>query len=78
MQEKIFIYHKNSTIMTSISHQKALLFNLNRASVSDKVKRGLAVLRSFVGSLSLTIGDVTFGMGIEPERGTADSGTWLS
>ena len=57
-----------------IPYLQHLLFTLNRTSVSDKVKRGLAVLRSFIGSLSLTIGDLTFGMGIDPERGSADSG----
>jgi hypothetical protein len=36
--------------------------------------RGLRVLKSFVASLSVTIEGVTFGLGIEPETGTADSG----
>lgn len=54
---------------------RSLLFDLDRmAGVSDRVKRGLAVLRSFISALSVTIGDVTFGLGIEPEKGSADSG----
>lgn len=54
---------------------RSLLFDLDRISgVRDKVKRGLAVLRSFIGSIQLTVRDVTFGLDIEPERGTADSG----
>ena len=54
---------------------KRLLFDLDRlAGAGNKVKRGLAVLRSFVGSLKLTVGDVTIGLDIEPERGAADSG----
>jgi len=54
---------------------KRLLFDLDRlAGAGDKVKRGLAVLRSFVGSLKLTVKDVTIGLDIEPERGAADSG----
>lgn len=56
-------------------HLRSLLYDLDRiAGTGDKVKRGLAVLRSFIGSLSLTIGDVSIGLDIEPEKGTADSG----
>jgi AAA ATPase domain len=54
---------------------RSLLFELNRiAGAGDKVKRGLAVLRSFVGSIKITLGDVDFGLDIEPEIGSADSG----
>ncbi len=38
------------------------------------MKRGLAVLRSFVGGLKVTVGDVSFGLDIDPEVGAADSG----
>ena len=41
-------------------------------SISEKVKRGLRVLSGFVGCFSAKIGDIE--IGIEPERGTADSG----
>lgn len=52
-----------------------LLFELDRiAGAGDKVKRGLAVLRSFIGSLKLSVGDITIGLDIEPEKGAADSG----
>jgi hypothetical protein len=44
------------------------------ADISDKVKRGLRVLRSFVGCFRATINEVEFGLDIDPERGTADSG----
>ena len=40
----------------------------------NKVKRGLAVLRSFIGGLKVTINDVTYGLDIEPERGAPDNG----
>lgn len=54
---------------------RALLYDLNRvAGAGDKVKRGLAVLRSFVGALKVTVGEVTFGLDIDPESGSADSG----
>jgi hypothetical protein len=56
-------------------HLRRLLFDLNRiAGIGDKVKRGLAVLRSFIGSLKFTVSDVTIGLDIEPEKGAADSG----
>lgn len=52
-----------------------LLFELDRvAGAGDKVKRALAVLRSFIGSLKLSVNDVSLGLDIEPEKGAADSG----
>lgn len=58
-----------------IPYLRSLLFELNRvAGASDKVKRGLAVLRSFIGAVKLTVNDVTIGIDIEPEHGSADSG----
>lgn len=54
---------------------RGLLYELDRAAgAGDKVKRGLAVLRSFIGSIKLTVGDVALGLDIEPAKGTADSG----
>ena len=54
---------------------RRLLYDLDRmAGAGDKVKRGLAVLRSFVGSLKVTVDDITIGLDIEPEKGSADSG----
>jgi len=56
-------------------HLRSLLFELDRiAGAGDKVKRGLRVLRSFVGSLKLTYADVTIGLDVDPEHGSADSG----
>jgi hypothetical protein len=54
---------------------RTLLYDLDRmAGVGDKVKRGLAVLRSFIGALQVTVNDITFGLDIDPEKGAADSG----
>lgn len=54
---------------------RSLLYDLDRiAGAGDKVKRGLAVLRSFIGTLNLSVGDVTIGLDIDPEKGSADSG----
>ncbi len=58
-----------------VPYLKTLLFDLDRiAGISGKVKRGLAVLRSFVNAIHVSVGDVTFGLGVEPEKGSADSG----
>jgi len=56
-------------------HLRALLFELDRmAGAGDKVKRGLRVLRSFLGVLKVTFSDITIGLDIDPEKGSADSG----
>ena len=56
-------------------HLRTLLYDLDRvAGAGDKAKRGLAVLRSFIGALKITVGEVTFGLDIDPETGAADSG----
>ena len=54
---------------------RSVLFDLDRvAGAAEKVKRGLAVLRSFVGALKVSVQDITVGLDIDPERGSADSG----
>lgn len=54
---------------------RKLLLDLDRlAGAGDKVKRGLAVLRSFIGSIKVTVDGTSYGIDIEPEKGSADSG----
>jgi len=54
---------------------RGLLYELDRiAGAGDKVKRGLRVLRSFLGGLKVTYSDITVGLDIDPEKGSADSG----
>jgi len=56
-------------------HLKTVLYQLDRLEgVGNKVKRGLAVLRSFLGGLKVTMGELTIGLDISPEEGAADSG----
>lgn len=51
------------------------LFALDRMQdVSQKVKRSLRVLRSFIGAIKVKVGDAEFGLDIDPETGSADSG----
>src|SRR5205823_85930 len=68
--------HENKALGPLIApHLWKLLFELDRsAGLGNKVKRGLSVLRSFIGALKITVNDVTIGLDIDPERGTADSG----
>jgi hypothetical protein len=58
-----------------IPYLRSLLFELNRlAGAGHKAQRALAVLRSFIVGIKVSVGEVTFGLDIEPEQGTADSG----
>ncbi|HSW70124.1 MAG TPA: ATP-binding protein [Gammaproteobacteria bacterium] len=49
---------------------------LFRLDAGEKVKKALRVLKSFVSNLKLNlkVQEIDFGLGIEPEKGTADSG----
>lgn len=54
---------------------RKLLFVLDRIEgAKDKIKRGFAVLRSFISTLKLNYDGIPVGLDIEPEKGTADSG----
>ena len=54
---------------------RQILFQLDgMEGLSNKVKRGLRVLRSFVGAVTVKLGDAEFGLDIDAEKGTADSG----
>ncbi|HEY3285093.1 MAG TPA: ATP-binding protein [Armatimonadota bacterium] len=56
-------------------HLTKLLHALNRlAGVGSKVKRGYRVLRSFLGGLKISYGDLSIGLDVDPEPGSADSG----
>ncbi len=57
--------------------RRVLLALDSGALLSEKVKRALRVLKSFTGSLKAKVnlsGQLDLELGIEPERGTADSG----
>ena len=68
--------HENKELSLLLApHVRSLLFELDRvAGAGDKVRRGKAVLKSFIGSVRVSVGDIEFGLDIEPEHGTADSG----
>jgi hypothetical protein len=58
-------------------HLRQVLFSLDAMEkVSEKVKRGFRVLRSFMAGLKAKakVGEVELELGVNPETGTADSG----
>ena len=71
-----FEAHENKPLGPLVAaHLRPLLFDLDRmAGVGDKAKRGLRVLRSFLGGLKVTYQDMTIALDIDPELGAADSG----
>ncbi len=68
--------HENKSLAALLTPQlRQLLFELDRMTdFSEKVRRGLSVLKSFVGNVTVTVSEIEFGLDIEPERGSADSG----
>jgi len=68
--------HKNKSLAVLLTpHLRRLLYELDRmAGAGDKVRRGLAVLKSFIGGIKVKVDDVEFGLDIDPEKGAADSG----
>ena len=54
---------------------RQLLFSLDRMEqVSEKVKRGFRILRSFFNGVKVKVQDIEFSLDVDPETGTADSG----
>lgn len=68
--------HENKSLGILLApHLRRLLYELDRlAGAGDKARRGLAVLKSFVGAIRVKVDDVEFGLDIDPEKGAADSG----
>ncbi|MCO6466576.1 MAG: ATP-binding protein [Bradyrhizobiaceae bacterium] len=54
---------------------REIFYDLDRlAGLGIKVKRGLRVLGSFLSALRVTHNEITYGLDLDTERGTADSG----
>ena len=68
--------HENKALpLLLLPPLRKTLFALDRMKdVSQKVKRSLRVLRSFIGAVKVKVGDAEFGLDIDPETGSADSG----
>jgi hypothetical protein len=57
-------------------HLRRLLLDLDRMGrLAAEVKRGLRVLKSFLSGLKFTYGEAELALDIEPELGSADSGS---
>lgn len=58
-----------------IPQMRSILYSLDIISkAKEKVSRGLRILRSFIGSIKVSHGDIEYELGIDPEVGVADSG----
>lgn len=69
------VHEGKSLAVLLAPHLRRLLFELDRlAGAGNKARRGLAVLKSFVGAIRIKVGEIDIGVDIEPEAGTADSG----
>jgi AAA ATPase domain len=54
---------------------RKILFRLNtQERVTEAVKRGMMVLRSFANTVKVKIGDIEVGLDVSPQKGVADSG----
>jgi hypothetical protein len=54
---------------------RKILFRLNtQEKVTEAVKRGMMVLRSFANTVKVKIGDIEVGLDVSPQKGVADSG----
>lgn len=60
-----------------VPHLRRLLFDLDRvAGAGDKARRGLAVLKSFLNGIRITVGEVEFGLDTDPEREPPTAEIW--
>ena len=68
--------HQNKQLAALLTPAlRALLFEFDRmANLNEKVRRGLKVLKSFISAVKVKVSDVEFGLDIDAERGSADSG----
>lgn len=54
---------------------RSLLFSFSMIeNAKEKARRGLRVLKSFIGAFKITINELDLEIGVESERGTADTG----
>lgn len=68
--------HENKPFAAVLTpHLRKLFFELDRmAGFSEKVRRGLGVLKSFINGVRIKVSDIEIGLDIDPQEGTADSG----
>ncbi|WP_428374861.1 AAA family ATPase [Lichenicoccus sp.] len=72
---QIEAHEKKPLPLLLVPHLRRLLLDLDRLdALSEQVKRGLRVLKSFASGLTLRYGDAELQLDVDPEVGAADSG----
>lgn len=68
--------HEEKTLAALLApHIRTLLFEIDRlAGAGNKARKGLAILKSFIGAIRISVGEIDLGLDISGELGTADSG----
>ncbi len=75
--KSIFVeaHEKKSLAALLLPPLRQILFTLDRMeNVSEKVKRGLRVLKSFFNGIKIKAQEIEFSLDVDPEKGSADSG----
>jgi hypothetical protein len=73
--EMIEAQEERTLVQLLVPALRRLLLDLDAAKrTAATVKRGLRVLRSFLGTVKLSAGDWEISLGVDPEPGRADSG----
>src|SRR5579872_2755166 len=69
-------HEKKSLPELLLPELRRILFNLDAGKINEKVKKAFRVLMSFVSKVKLNfkLQEFDLGIGVEPEKGTADSG----
>jgi hypothetical protein len=58
---------------------RSILYSIDRIeNAKEKVLTGLRVLKSFISTIRINVGDIEYGLSISPEKGVADSGDFQS
>ncbi|WPJ94786.1 ATP-binding protein [Coraliomargarita algicola] len=68
--------HEDKSLPVLLAPQlRNLLYKLDRMEgAKQQIRRGLAVLKSFISSVKVTFDDMPLGLDIDPEQGTGDTG----
>ncbi len=71
----IEVNEDKSLVSVLVPEVRRIMYELDRlGAVSEAVKRGLRVLRSFVSAVRMKAGEFEFSLDVDAEEGTADSG----
>lgn len=75
LQEMVEARDGDDLRLMLLQSMRRILLAMNRGEqVAEAVKKGLRVLRSFLGGITVSAGGVDITLGVDPEIGMADSG----